>query len=114
VQSRISSKAPDSHGDVGRRFLFGSEPVSALMMAVGLLALVANVTCLQLVSHKRDRGVHMTASYIFSANDVIANLGLMASGVLVAWTGSAYPDLVIGAVIAIVVLNGAPRILKLR
>lgn len=100
--------------EVVRRFLYGSEPVSALMMGVGLLALAANVTCLVLISRKRDAGVHMKASYIFSANDVIANAGVIAAGALVAWTGSPYPDLVIGTAIGIVVLNGARRILQLR
>ena len=56
----------------------------------------------------------MKASYIFSANDVIANLGVIAAGVLVAVTGSRYPDLVIGAVIGVVVLNGSRRILQLK
>lgn len=100
--------------EVGRRFVFGSEPESALMMGVGLIALLANVTCLVLISKKRDRGAHMTASYIFSANDVIANLGVIAAGVLVAWTASPYPDLVIGTIIGVIVLNGARRILQLR
>jgi copper chaperone CopZ len=100
--------------EVVRRFIFGSEPESALMMGVGLIALVANVTCLVLISKKRDRGAHMTASYIFSANDVIANLGVMTAGLLVAWTKSSYPDLVIGTIIGVIVLNGARRILQLR
>ncbi|XXQ52976.1 cation transporter [Xenophilus aerolatus] len=100
--------------EVLRRTLFGSEPQSALMMGMGLIALVANVACLVLIAKKRDRGAHMTASYIFSANDVIANAGVIAAGVLVAWTGSSYPDLVIGTIIALVVLNGARRILRLR
>ncbi|WP_220808105.1 cation transporter [Noviherbaspirillum aridicola] len=100
--------------EVGRRFVFGSEPESGLMMGVGLIALLANVTCLVLISKKRDRGAHMTASYIFSANDVIANMGVIAAGVLVAWTNSPYPDLVIGTVIGVIVLNGARRILQLR
>lgn len=100
--------------EVARRFLFGSEPVSVLMMGVGLLALAANVTCLALISHKRDAGAHMKASYIFSANDVIANAGVIAAGALVAWTGSPYPDLIIGTVIGVIVMNGARRILQLR
>lgn len=100
--------------EVIRRFIVGSSPESALMMGIGLLALLANVTCLALISRKRDRGTHMTASYIFSANDVIANLGVIIAGILVAWSGSPYPDLVIGVVIGGIVLNGARRILKLQ
>lgn len=100
--------------EVVRRAVMGSEPHSALMMGIGLIALVANVICLVLIAKKRDRGAHMTASYIFSANDVIANAGVIVAGVLVAWTDSSYPDLVIGTVIALVVLNGARRILNLR
>lgn len=99
--------------EVIRRAVFGSEPQSMLMMGMGLLALAANVFCLALIARKRDRGAHMTASYIFSANDVIANAGVIAAGALVAWTGSPYPDLVIGTLIGLVVLNGARRILKL-
>jgi Co/Zn/Cd efflux system component len=99
--------------EVGRRFRFGSEPISALMMGVGLLALVANVVCLVLIARQREQGAHMKASYIFSANDVLANLGVIAAGTLVAWTGSPLPDLVIGAAIAALVLRGAVRILRL-
>lgn len=101
-------------GEVLRRFIQGSEPVSELMMTMGLIALVANVASLFLVSRKKDRGAHMKASYIFSANDVIANLGVIIAGGLVAWTGSPYPDLIIGTIIGLVVLNGARRILQIE
>lgn len=100
--------------EVIRRFVFGSEPQSTLMMSIGGLALVANVVCLWLISHQRDRGAHMQASWIFSSNDVLANLGVIVAGVLVAWTHSPYPDLFIGAVIGLIVLNGARRILALK
>jgi len=36
--------------DVLRRFLYGSEPVSLLMMGVGAVALVANSVCLALIA----------------------------------------------------------------
>jgi FtsH-binding integral membrane protein len=100
--------------EVARRVIFGSEPESTLMMAVGALALVANASCLVLVARRKDAGAHMKASYIFSANDVIANAGVIAAGLLVRWTGTPYPDFVIGTVIALVVLHGARRILALR
>lgn len=100
--------------EVVRRFIVGSEPESSLMIGMAAVALVANAVCLWLVSRHRDGGAHMKASAIFSTNDVIANLGVITAGVLVAFTGSQYPDLVIGMIIAIVVLLGARRILRLR
>jgi len=100
--------------EVGRRFLLGSEPESALMMVMALIALVANSTCLILIFRHRHGGAHMKASWIFSANDVIINLGVIVAGVLVAWTGSNYPDLVVGTIVGLIVLNGARRILALK
>ncbi|MDL0430230.1 cation transporter [Marinobacter sp. TBZ242] len=100
--------------EVGRRFLFGSEPQSLMMMAIALLALIANTACLLLIYRHREGGAHMKASWIFSANDVVINLGVILAGALVAWTGSNYPDLVIGAIVGGIVLNGARRILALK
>lgn len=99
--------------EVGRRAAFGSAPEPPAMIGVSLLALAANVTCLLLVQRHRHQGAHMEASAIFSANDVLANLGVIAAGALVAWTGSPAPDLVIGSAIAALVLRGAVRILML-
>jgi Co/Zn/Cd efflux system component len=100
--------------EVARRFVVGSDPQPPLMILMSSVALIANVACLWLVSRHRQGGAHMQASAIFSANDVVANAGVVLAGVLVAWTGSPYPDLVIGVVIAVVVLRGARRILRLR
>lgn len=95
-------------------FFYGSEPQSTLMMGVGLLALTANVGCLLLIYSHREGGAHMKASWIFSANDVLANAGVIVAGALVAWTGSPYPDLLIGSIVSLIVLNGARRILALK
>jgi len=99
-------------GDVARRFQVGSDPISALMIAVGAVALVANVTSLLLIAKHRQGGVHMRASWIFSKNDVIANLGVILSGALVIILGSRFPDLVIGAAIATIVIRGGLEILR--
>ncbi len=98
--------------EVIRRMIFGSEPQSTLIIVVGVVALIANVVCLVLISKHKDGGVHMRASWIFSTNDVIANLGVIISGVLVIVSGSRYPDLVVGTLISIVVIRGGIKILK--
>ena len=100
--------------EVGRRFLFGSDPQSSMMMTVASVALVANISCLLLIAKHREGGAHMKASWIFSANDVVINLGVILAGLLVAWTGSNYPDLVIGGIVGGIVLIGAKRILVLK
>ncbi|MGD9524821.1 MAG: cation transporter [Gemmatimonadales bacterium] len=95
-----------------RRFLMGSDPVGPVMIGVGAVALVANVTCLILMARFRRGRIHMRAAWIFSSNDVLANLGVILSGVLVTTLGSRLPDLVIGAAIAVLVVRGGFRILR--
>lgn len=101
-------------GEVVRRAIAGSDPQSPWMMGTAAVALGANVLTLLLLARHRTGGAHMRASWIFSTNDVLANLGVIVAGALVLWTGSAVPDLVIGGLIAALVLSGAVRILRLR
>lgn len=98
--------------EVGRRLIYGSEPVSLLMMSVGTVALVANLWCLFILAKHRHGEVHMRASWIFSSNDVIANIGVIVAGILVLLMGARWPDLAIGSIISAVVINGGIRILR--
>lgn len=100
--------------DVARRWVAGSAPEPPAMIGISALALAGNVTCLLLLARHRHGGAHMKASWIFSTNDVLANLGVIAAGALVAATGSRVPDLVVGTIVAALVLLGAVRILRLR
>ncbi|MDH5671076.1 MAG: cation transporter [Myxococcales bacterium] len=101
-------------GEVARRAIVGSEPVEALMIGVALVALMANLGCIALLAKHREGGAHLKASWIFSTNDALANLGVVLAGVLVAVTDSAWPDLVVGTAVGLLVLSGAVRILRLR
>jgi len=92
--------------DVIRRFTFGSNPESTLMIVMGLVAFAANVVCLILIARHRKGEIHMRASWVFSKNDVIANIGVIVSGGLVAWLSSPLPDLIIGFAISIIVMKG--------
>ena len=97
--------------DILRRAVYGSEPVSMLIMGMGTLALIANVWCLLLIQQHREGEVHMRASWVFSKNDVIANSGVILGGLLVWLLDSRWPDLVIGTAIALIVLRGAAHII---
>ena len=97
--------------DVSRRAVFGSEPEPAFMVVIGLVALAANIVCLGLITKHRDGGVHMRASWIFSKNDVIANVGVVVSGGIVFVTGARWADLIVGFGIAYIVFRGALAII---
>ncbi|MGJ8677061.1 MAG: cation diffusion facilitator family transporter [Akkermansiaceae bacterium] len=98
--------------DIVRRAITGSDPSSLLMFIVSCVALVANSYCLRLISKEKEGEVHMRASYIFSKNDVLANLGVILASILIYFTDSRWPDLIIGMVITILVLRGGIQIIK--
>ncbi|NJO80093.1 MAG: cation transporter [Cyanobacteria bacterium RM1_2_2] len=98
--------------DVVRRFVVGSEPEPAWMVGIGLVALAANIACLSLIAKHRRGEIHMRASWIFSKNDVIANLGVISAGVLVSLLRTRLPDLVIGLLVTGLVFRGGVAILQ--
>lgn len=54
----------------------------------------------------------MRASWIFSANDVVAKVAVILAGGLVWLTGARWPDLLVAAAVVAVVLWGGVRILR--
>jgi len=98
--------------EVARRAIVGSTPEGGWMIGIACLSLIVNVITLRMLSPLRDGGVHLRASWIFTRADVIANVGVILSGVLVAWLGSRTPDLIIGALIGLYVIKEAFEILR--
>ncbi len=100
--------------EVIRRFVgYGEMPVFQTMIIVSALALVGNGISLYLIYKAKSEEAHMKASWIFTSNDIIVNLGVIVAGGLVYATNSRYPDLIIGSIVFLVVIWGAIRILKL-
>ena len=100
--------------EVVRRF-FGMEelPDFRIMIIVSFLALLANSLSLYLLQRAKSKEAHMQASMIFTSNDIIINSGVILAGILVFYTESRIPDLVVGGIVFVVVTRGAIRILKL-
>lgn len=97
--------------EVGRRAWFGSQPESGWMMGVSLLSLAVNMAVLRMLTPLRGGDVNLRASWIFTRADVVANIGVVLSGALVALTGTRYPDLIIGSLIGLYVAHEAIEIL---
>ena len=101
--------------EVIRRY-FGEEelPDFWTMVIVSIFALIANGICLYILQKSKSKEeAHMKASMIFTSNDVIINSGVIIAGFLVNHFSSNKPDLIIGIIVFVLVIQGAIRILKL-
>ncbi|MEK7258719.1 MAG: cation diffusion facilitator family transporter [Pseudomonadota bacterium] len=98
-------------GDVARRLLIDSSPEPAVMSVVSLMALAVNVTCFAALYRFRSGDINLKASWICSRNDMMANVGVMIAAMMVSRTGQAWPDLLVGTLIAAIVMRSAIQII---
>lgn len=88
-------------------------PEAELMGGIGIAALVVNVSAALILARFRDQGdATSRAIWLFSRNDALANIAVIVAAALVAWTGSAWPDLVVAGVIALLFLHSASEIIR--
>ena len=85
----------------------GVPPSSAFMLLFGGLALAANLLCLALLNRFRSHDINMASTFECSRNDVISNAGVLIAAGLVAGFNSAWPDILVGSAIALVLLRSA-------
>lgn len=96
---------------VHKAFWGAPVPSVVVMGGVGLLALAANAFCFLLLYSHRDDNLNMRSTWICSRNDVIANMSVIGAAGVVAWTGSFWPDLLVGVAIAALFIGSARKIL---
>ncbi len=94
------------------RLRTGVPPMGPAMAAIGTLALVANAYCFSLLWRHRADDINLRSTWLCSRNDLIANGAILVAAVLVAWSGSLWPDLIVGAGIAGLFLRTASSVLR--
>ena len=88
-------------------------PEAELMGGIGIVALIVNVSAALILARFRDQGdATSRAIWLFSRNDALANIAVIAAAALVGWTGQAWPDLVVAGVIALLFLHSAYDIIR--
>ena len=98
--------------DSVRRFLGGSEPLGSTIMIMGVVGATVNALCLWLLARLKGKDVNLRAATTFSFNDFASNGGIFIAGALVLWTGSSWPDLLVGAAVAVIAVKGAIDIFR--
>lgn len=94
------------------RALNAIPPDPELMGGIGVAALIVNVAAALILARFRERGdAQARAIWLFSRNDAINNVAVIGAAALVFWLESAWPDIIVAAVIAVIFLHSAWEII---
>ena len=90
-----------------------ASPKAEIMGAVGIAALIANVAVALMLYRFREGDANMRSVWICSRNDAIANVAVVGAAVGVFGTGTAWPDLIVAAIMATLGIGGGVKIIRL-
>jgi Co/Zn/Cd efflux system component len=93
------------------KFWLPVPPAPVPLTLAGMGALAVNLACaLILARFRRHAGSLTRAAFLSARNDALANVAIIAAGVVTAATLSAWPDLVIGLAIAAINAGAAREV----
>ena len=87
-------------------------PKAEMMGVVGMLAFAANLTSVLLLRPYKDGDANVRSVWLCSRNDAIGNMFVMGAALAVWGTMTAWPDLLVAAVMAGVFLTSSVQILR--
>lgn len=93
-------------------YMNGQVPEPYTMGAIGLLALIANVSVAVMLYAYREGDANMRSVWLCSRNDAIGNVAVMIAALGVFGSGSAWPDLLVAAIMASLGLSAAVQVIK--
>lgn len=101
--------------DAVRRVLEGHHPVGWVMILIATVALLVNGSVLLIVLKPFRHGeMFLRSFWLDTRADVVANAGVILSGLLVLLTRSPIPDVAVGIAIGLYVIKEAIEILRER
>ncbi|WP_157217120.1 cation transporter [Flavisphingomonas formosensis] len=92
--------------------LSGGVPKAETMGVIGIMALVANAGVAVMLYSFRTGDANMRSVWICSRNDAIGNLAVLAAAAGVFGTGTAWPDLIVATIMAMLGLSGGWQIIR--
>jgi Co/Zn/Cd efflux system component len=90
----------------------GTLPKAETMGIVGTIALLANAGVALMLYRFRSGDANMRSVWICSRNDAIGNVAVLAAAAGVFGTGTAWPDLVVAAIMAALGVSGGWQIVR--
>lgn len=92
------------------RAAVGATPDAAAISGLGLFGAAVNLTAALLLVRYRDGDANVRSVWLCTRNDLIQCVAVAATGVAVLITGSRWPDLIVGVLLAIIFLRSAWQI----
>jgi cation diffusion facilitator family transporter len=90
----------------------GEVPQAMTMGVVALMALAANVAVAWMLYAFREGDANMRSVWLCSRNDAIGNVAVFMAALGVFGTGSAWPDLIVASLMAVLALHGGWTVLR--
>ncbi len=90
----------------------GFVPSENIMINVALIALVANIASLLLLTKHKNDDINFKSVWICSRNDIVSNISVIIAAVTVGFVKHSWPDIVVGLGIALLFIKSAIDILK--
>lgn len=90
----------------------GSVPAPWVMGVVGFVALLANTGVAVMLYRFRSGDANMRSVWLCSRNDALSNLAVMAAALGVMGTGTAWPDLGVAAVMALLAISAGTSVVR--
>jgi Co/Zn/Cd efflux system component len=87
-------------------------PRAEVMGIVGVMALAANLASVALLMRYKDGDANVRSVWLCSRNDAIGNVAVVAAALGVWGTVSAWPDLIVAAIMAGIFLSSSVQILR--
>lgn len=94
------------------RAVSGAPPEGTVITGLGLFGFAANAVAALLLVRHRDGDANVRSVWLCTRNDLIESLVVAAAGGLVWLTASRWPDLIAGAILALVFLQSAWSIIR--
>lgn len=91
---------------------YGDVPDAITMGAVGVAALISNAVVFALLWAYRHGDSNMRSVWVCSRNDVIGNFAVLLAALGVFGTGTAWPDIIVAAIMAVLAVQGAIVIVR--
>ena len=94
------------------RFILGGTPKAEVMSTYAIIGFIVNLSCALVLLRHREGNSSVKAAWLYSRNDALGNIAVLAAAFLIWVTASQWPDLLVAAILAGLFIHSAAGIMR--